>query len=501
MTDGVPTGTIQTAGVTGRWEDITPYDALVHEVADPVGWPIIRVRSTIAIESAGDPRAMQRNASNGDSHGLLQVVPFGVGWEGWHELVRQKAGLPRNAGRQQVIDALYRPEINIPVGVAILEGFYQQYGTLDRANSAFFLGNPFWEGEDTVNGNSGDWYRETLHALIVEQEAFAPPDVIGRIVGGVPYSAPFGFGMPNIDANGVAQKFYVYGVGHGTDAAHKHTGLDINVPLGTRISCPLPGVVRCVGSQGSGDWGQSCGSFPDQLSGGVGNVTVMTDAGLKLTFGHVNRSLVRVGERVSAWQQVATSGGMIGPHLHLDAAIKAPERVDRTIAINAGDYVLLDPIPAIAAALGQEVPAPPPSFADPLPIPQPGEFDVSVTVVATRDNVPVLQRADLGSAPTNKPLAKGDDFEASYVVLGNDERWYWVSARGSRVPVEGTNLAEHFALVAPAGHPTAERCKGHAGIDDLVDDLEGIRADLAALSPTLAAAELALRRRISAISR
>jgi hypothetical protein len=183
MTDGVPTGTIQTAGVTGRWEDITPYDALVHEVADPVGWPIIRVRSTIAIESAGDPRAMQRNASNGDSHGLLQVVPFGVGWEGWHELVRQKAGLPRNAGRQQVIDALYRPEINIPVGVAILEGFYQQYGTLDRANSAFFLGNPFWEGEDTVNGNSGDWYRETLHALIVEQEAFAPPDVIGRIGG------------------------------------------------------------------------------------------------------------------------------------------------------------------------------------------------------------------------------------------------------------------------------------------------------------------------------
>jgi murein DD-endopeptidase MepM/ murein hydrolase activator NlpD len=453
-----------------------------------VGWPILCIRAVIAIESAGDPRAMQRNPSNGDSFGLMQVVPYGNGWEGWHALVREKAGLPRNASRQQVIDSLYEPRVNIPVGVAILEGFYRTYGTLDRANSAFFLGNPFWDGEDTVNGNSGDWYRETLHALIVEQEAFAPPDLIARIVGGAPYSAPFGFGMPNVTVNGEPQNFYVYGVGHGTDAAYKHTGLDINVPLGTRISCPLPGVVRCVGNQGSGDWGQSCGSFPDQLSGGVGNVTIMTDAGLKLTFGHVNRALVAVGDRVSAWQAVATSGGMIGPHLHLDAAINAPERVDRKIAINGGDYFLLDPIPAIAAALGQDVPAPPPSFADPLPIPQPGEFDVSVTVVAARDNVPVLQRADLGSAPTNKPLAKGDDFEAVYQVLGNDRRVYWVSTRGSRIPVEGTSAREWAVPVAgPAD----------SGGDELVDDLEGIRADLAALSPTLAAAELALRQRIA----
>jgi hypothetical protein len=288
--------------------------------------------------------------------------------------------------------------------------------------------------------------------------------------------------MPNVNARGVPQSFYAYGVGHGTDAAHKHTGIDINVPLGTTLLTPLAGAVRCVGNRGQGDWGQSCGSFPDQLTGGVGNVTILTDAGLKLTFGHVNRALVAVGDRVSAWQAVATSGGMIGPHLHLDASEK-----------RNGTYWLLDPIPAIAAALGQEAPAPPPSYAAPLPIPQPGEFEVFVTVTATRDNVPVLQRADLGSAPTNKPLAEGDDFEASYQVFGNDRRVYWVTSRGSRVPVEGTSAPE-WTGAAATGQP-----EGHPPVDDLIDDLEVIRADLAALSPTLAAAELTLRRRIAQI--
>jgi murein DD-endopeptidase MepM/ murein hydrolase activator NlpD len=480
MADGTPTGPIKTAGFPNvAWAAITRHDGFIREAAHPVGWPVNRIRGTIAIESSGNPRAMQNNLTNGASYGLMQVVPFGVDWPGWHELVKKKAGLRQNASRQAVIDALYDPRINIAVGVAILEGFYQQHGTLDRASSAFFLGNPFWDGEDSVNGNAGPWYRDTLNALIAEQETFAPPDLIGRIVGGAPYSAPFGFGMPNIDAHGRPVTIYTYGVGHGTDAAHKHTGIDINIPLGTTVYCPLSGVVRCVGNRGAGDWGQGCGAFPDQITGGVGNVTVLTDAGLKITFGHVNRALVTVGDRVTAWQAVATSGGMIGPHLHLDASIKAPERVNRAIARNPGDYFLLDPIPAIAGMLGQGVPAPPPSFADPLPIPQPAEFDVSVTVTATRDNVPVLQRADLGSAPTNTPLAKGDDFDASYLVLGNDRAWYWVSSRGSRVPIAGTNLADHFPLPLTAHAPD---------LDPVADDLEALRATVdAALRAAIAA--------------
>ena len=70
-----PTGTIKTPGIDANWEDITRYDDLIHAAADPVGWPIERVRGTIAIESAGDPQAHQSN-SQGDSYGLMQVVPY-----------------------------------------------------------------------------------------------------------------------------------------------------------------------------------------------------------------------------------------------------------------------------------------------------------------------------------------------------------------------------------------------------------------------------------------
>jgi murein DD-endopeptidase MepM/ murein hydrolase activator NlpD len=465
-----PTGKIQTLTDGTTWGAITRYDALLHEFGDPLGWAIERLRGHIVIESRGEPRAVQRNESNGYSYGLLQIVPYGVGWEGWHELVKEKAGLKRNASRDDVIAALYEPRVNIAVGIAILESFYVQYGSADRASSAFFLGNPNWRGGDTVNGTSGLSYRDTLNALITEQQRFAPPDLISYIVSGAKYTAEFGFGMPNIDERGVPQNYYDYGVGHGTDASHKHTGIDIVVPMYTAIRTPLAGVVRCIGNAGQGDWGQGCGSFPDTIGRGIGNVTVLTDAGLKLTFGHVNSSPLRVGQRVSAGDVVAKSGGMVGPHLHLDASIYAPDRVNRRIALNGGDYFLLDPIPAIARALGQDIPAPPPTYAEPVGLPDPWEWEISATVRAIRDSVPVLQRADLLSAPTNKPLAKGDDFEAVAQVLGNDGHVYWVSTRGSRVPVEGTACDEWEGFGAVTCPPPKE-CPPPR-------DLTIIRADL-----------------------
>jgi murein DD-endopeptidase MepM/ murein hydrolase activator NlpD len=440
-----PTGPIQTLGGTLEWNRITRYDDLIHDAADPVGWPMERIRGTIVIESRGVTDAVQKNNTNGWSYGLMQIVPYGVGWAGHHALVARMAGLGKNYTQKQVINALADPAINIKSGVALLEGFYQQYGSLDKASSAFFTGNPDWRGQDTVNGTGGLAYKAALDALIKEQQAFAPPDLISFMVSGAPYTAHFGFNQPNISENGVRQNLYSYGVGHGTRAPHMHTGLDIAVPLYTPIRTPLSGVVRCVGNAGQGDWGQACGSFADTVGGGIGNVTVLTDAGLKLTFGHVNSSDVRVGQRVAAGDVVARSGGMVGPHLHLDASINAPERVDRRIALNGGDYFLLDPIPAIAAALDQDLPEPAPTYADPLALPLPRDWENSVTVRALRDGVPVLQRADLLSAPTNAPLAEGEEFEAVAQVLGGAGDLYWISTRGSRVPLDGTASPEWLA--------------------------------------------------------
>ena len=132
----------------------------------------------------------------------MQVVPYtrnpqAQGWEGWHALVKQKAGLRKNASKQQVINALYDPAVNIAVGVAILESFYLTHGTLDAASSSFFVGNPDWSGPgDTTNRNTPAWYRKTLNALIAEQRAFEPADPIAVIMGVDSYNNFFGFDQP-----------------------------------------------------------------------------------------------------------------------------------------------------------------------------------------------------------------------------------------------------------------------------------------------------------------
>src|SRR5215207_5915193 len=105
-----PAGPVKTHSPQGGrfgidWGEITRYDLFIHTAADPVGWPIERVRGHIVIESQGDPKAVQRNARNGWSYGLMQVVPYGVGWAGWNTLVKEIADLPQSASKEQVVNA------------------------------------------------------------------------------------------------------------------------------------------------------------------------------------------------------------------------------------------------------------------------------------------------------------------------------------------------------------------------------------------------------------
>lgn len=460
-----PTGLIQTPlprgndGVT--WEAITRYDDLIAREAHPLGWSTERIRAHIAIESRGNPRAVQHNASNGNSYGLLQCVPFGVGWAGWHELVQDKAGLPRSASQRAVIDALYDPEVNIACGVAILEAFWQQYGQdPDAASSAFFLGNPDWQGGDSENGTSGADYRRALYALHEEQDRFRPADPISVIVGGAPYRIEYGW---LADAG---LKYYAYGVGHGTHAATQHTGVDVLVPLGTALYAPLPGVVECVGGRGVPRWGQGCGAYNDTITGGVGNITIYTDAGLKLVLGHSNRAYVQPGERVSAGQMVGTSGGMNGPHVHVEVAVE-----------RNGAYWLVEPIAALREAMGgAPAPQPQPAYAPRIPVAQPEEFTQSVQVVAVVDGVPVLQGAYPDAPEVGPKLQRGEDFQAVMQQIGIDGRLYWLSTRAARVPVEGTRSAAWEALTGHMPEPPATTCD--SVVDAARDAVDAARQDV-----------------------
>jgi murein DD-endopeptidase MepM/ murein hydrolase activator NlpD len=87
-----------------------------------------------------------------------------------------------------------------------------------------------------------------------------------------------------------------------------HQGLDIAAPIGTPIHAPLAGEVISSGpASGFGLW--------VRLQHADGTITV---------YGHINRSLVSVGEQVQAGQviaEVGNRGQSTGPHLHIGVMI------------------------------------------------------------------------------------------------------------------------------------------------------------------------------------
>jgi hypothetical protein len=163
----------------------------------------------------------------------------------------------------------------------------------------------------------------------------------------------------------------------------------------------------------------------------------------------MSSSAVRVGDRVKAGERIGRSGvGGKWPHVHLDVAVNAPELNNPGIWNNPGEYHLLDPIPAIQAAIGG---GPLPTvYAQRVPVPQPGEWASGAPVRIIAEGVPLLQRASADSPEVDSPWEKGDTFDAVMLVWSEDEgTWYWVSKAGTRVPLKGTACADAPTIPKP----------------------------------------------------
>jgi murein DD-endopeptidase MepM/ murein hydrolase activator NlpD len=299
----------------------------------------------------------------------------------------------------------------------------------------------YFPGDD-VNGTTQGSYVARVRKLVGVMKGgttpapkpFTAAEVL-RLIAGPTATVGFGFNQANMSCDGPC-RFYTYGVGHGTSADYMHTGDDIEVPRGTTLRTPLAGRVTCVGTQGEVTWEQGCGSFTD-TSGGIGNVTVLTDAGLKITFGHCAKALVAYNQRVEAGQPIALSGTNRADHLHLDVVTK-----------RNGAYWLNDPLPTLAAAMsGMSLPT---AYADPIDIPQPADFDAWWTATALRDGVKVYQRADPNSPESYRPLRKGEEVEIVYLVIGADNAPWAITRNRRRIPASGLDLSAIPALQGDA---------------------------------------------------
>ncbi|MER7947777.1 M23 family metallopeptidase [Streptomyces sp. NPDC096079] len=92
--------------------------------------------------------------------------------------------------------------------------------------------------------------------------------------------------------------------------AHKHSGQDFAVPVGTPVKAAAAGTVVKAGPNGGGD------------GPAYGNAIVVKHAnGTYSQYAHLSKIKVYIGQKVSAGQQIALSGNTgnsSGPHLHFE---------------------------------------------------------------------------------------------------------------------------------------------------------------------------------------
>lgn len=101
-----------------------------------------------------------------------------------------------------------------------------------------------------------------------------------------------------------------------------HNGIDLPVPLKTKVKCPYPGVVADVYHNPAG-----------------GNqVIIKHDNGYMTGYAHLTQALVKKGDRVKQGEVIALSGNTgksTGPHLHLTMKDKAGNWLDPNKALYA----------------------------------------------------------------------------------------------------------------------------------------------------------------------
>lgn len=118
------------------------------------------------------------------------------------------------------------------------------------------------------------------------------------------------------------------------DSVKGHTGVDINCPMGTEISLPIPATVHAVRQQSE-----------------MGLTLYLEDeVGRILVFAHLSEVLVEEGDAVAYGDVFARSGNSgsatTGPHLHFEVIAHGPEEGYEMMTRTLGDVsgYNIDPI-------------------------------------------------------------------------------------------------------------------------------------------------------------
>ena len=256
---------------------VLQWKPLLEEAERRFGVPWQVLGAIMAIESGGNPKVRSPQGAIG----LMQIMP------NYH------AGRAAKYGGD-----LWDPRVNVFTAADFLAELYRRYGSWEKAAAGYFgaidaRGNI--TGARDALGTTGYQYVERFRNTLAKLQGTS--STIGKAVLGSVWTIFGGQRFP------ITQEYANYNPG--MYRSGYHTGIDIGVPIGTRLFSPFRGVVVQAG------W-----------NGGYGNsVTIRLDDGKILLLGHLSAVAVRPGQRVDAGTFLGLSGNTgysTGPHVHLE---------------------------------------------------------------------------------------------------------------------------------------------------------------------------------------
>jgi uncharacterized protein YgiM (DUF1202 family) len=156
---------------------------------------------------------------------------------------------------------------------------------------------------------------------------------IAKIAGTGDWKAIWGGGDVGINQkflNPTGPNLYKYVLDYGLDG-RQHPGIDVDLDYGTTLFAPMDGTIVCAGTKdGKGaDGVRGCLAFQDTGDGGpgasikgVGRIELQVSDSATLVIGHSRTCLHRPGTKVKAGDEIGTSGGMFGSHIHVELRVK-----------------------------------------------------------------------------------------------------------------------------------------------------------------------------------
>jgi murein DD-endopeptidase MepM/ murein hydrolase activator NlpD len=279
-----------------NWAKVNQWDASVARYASQYGVPPNLMKAIMRVESGGDPNA--RNPSG--ATGLMQIM----------------ADIWNGGNWQQLLD----PEFNIKKSAEILRANYDQHGSWEMAARAY-LG---LSGTDNM-GNDQHSYWAMVDRYWNELDANAsgmfggeakPVQAVtnlNAIWGGQEFPISQEHGPTEFSLRPENRDMYDYSLEYMDTWGHP--GIDVAMPVGTKLYAPANGTVIFAG--GTGYYVNELGSNPPQ----TGELRIQLDNGHEVILGHMAGIHLPVGARVQAGTYVGVSGYPSAPHVHLEYRI------------------------------------------------------------------------------------------------------------------------------------------------------------------------------------